>query len=179
MGWVGFVLQNILSEQRKQSAKLDKILNILRAPEVVGFTVTEEVIQTGEHLMAKVKATVALQITPGGQTVEFVATPVDAAGNPDALPAGTPALTYTSSDPAMTVAVDPADTSGFGLSFIGTPTGTPATGIVVSCSTTLSNGTVISASADPLDVVAAPNLPTGFTIVESVNNPASVQSKRR
>ena len=86
--------------------------------------------------MAKaVKAAVDFQLLDNG-TVKFTFTPVDSVGNKTTLPAGTPALSYSSSDPALTVAPDPADASGFGLSAIGTPNAL-ATGVIVTGSTTL------------------------------------------
>lgn len=96
-------------------------------------------------------------------TVKFTATPVDSVGNPTTLPAGTPPLTWVSDNAAITLAADPADTSGFALSQIGTPTAL-ATGVNVTCSTTVASGT-ISGAAAPVDVVAGPA--GGFTVAEA------------
>jgi hypothetical protein len=124
--------------------------------------------QQGETTMAgkAVKATVDFQLLDNG-TVKFTISPVDSVGNATTLPAGTPPLTAVVSDPTkLTVAADPADTSGFGLSQIGTPTGQLATGITVNFSTTLPGATApIAADSDAIDVVAGG--PTGFKVTES------------
>jgi hypothetical protein len=109
------------------------------------------------------KATVDFQILDNG-TVRFTATPVDSVGNTATLAAGTPPLVWVSDQPALTLAADPSDTSGFALSQIGTPT-TLATGVNVTCSTTLAGGSgPISGAATPVDVVAGPA--GGFTVAE-------------
>lgn len=115
--------------------------------------------------MAVKKATVDFTVLDNG-TVRFTASPVDAVGNPASLPAGTSPLAWVSDNPALTLAADPADTSGFALSQIGTPTGALATGINVSCSTTLPGASSpISGAAAPVDVIAGG--PTGLTVQES------------
>lgn len=102
------------------------------------------------------KASVDFQVLDNG-TVRFTASPVDGVGNAATLPAGTPALTWVSDQPALVLSADPNDTSGFALSQIGTPAGTLATGINVSCSTSLDGGaTSITGAATPVDVIAGP-----------------------
>ena len=98
-------------------------------------------------------------------TVTYTAVPIDAASNQTTLPAGTPPLEWVASDPAsLTLAADPADTSGFNLSQIGTGIKV-ATGVVTTCSTTLAGATApISGSAAPLDIEAGG--PVGFSVTE-------------
>lgn len=109
------------------------------------------------------KATVDFQVLDNG-TVKFTATPVDSVGNPATLPAGTPPLTWSADQAALTLAADPADTSGFALSQIGTPTAL-ATGVNVSCSTTLAGASAsIVGAATPVDIVAGPA--GGFAVAE-------------
>jgi hypothetical protein len=110
--------------------------------------------------MGKVlKASVDFQLFDNGQATVTL-TPIDAVGNPTKLPDGTPPPTWTSSDPAVVVSSVSAD----GLSAILNPSGTLATGVVITATTTLPNGTAISGSGDPIDVVASG--PTGFSIAE-------------
>ncbi len=112
--------------------------------------------------MSKTKgATIDFQLLDNG-TVKFTATPVDSVGNSTTLPAGTSPLTWVSDQPALTLSADPSDTSGFALSQIGTPTAL-ATGVNVSCSTTL-GGSLITGSATPVDIVAGPA--SGFAVAE-------------
>ena len=110
-----------------------------------------------------VKAGVDFVIQDNG-TVKYTLTPVDAMGNATTLAAGTPAVTATSSDPALTLAADPAETSGFSLSWIGTPSAL-ATGVVASFTTTQPDGSVVAGSGDPVDIVAGPA--GGFTVTEA------------
>lgn len=110
------------------------------------------------------KATVDFQVLDNG-TVKFTASPVDAVNNTATLPAGTPALAWVSDNAALTLSADPSDTSGFALSQIGTPSGTLATGVNVTCSTSLDGGaTSITGAATPVDVVAGPA--GGFAVAE-------------
>lgn len=114
--------------------------------------------------MSPVKAaTVDFQIQDDG-TVKFTATPVDHLGNATTLKSGTPPLAWVSDNPALTLAADPNDQSGFALSQIGTPT-TLATGVNVSCSTTQpGDAAPISGAATPLDIVAGSA--TALTVAE-------------
>jgi hypothetical protein len=117
------------------------------------------------NTMAKAaKAKVDFQLLDNG-TVKFTASPVDSVNNATTLPAGTPALAWVSDNAAITLAADPADTSGFALSQIGTPTAL-ATGVNVTCSTTLAGGAApITGAADPVDVIAGPA--GGFAVSEA------------
>lgn len=112
--------------------------------------------------MAKVvKAGVDFQLLDNG-TVKFTATPVDSVGNATSLPAGTAPLVWVSDQGALALSADPGDGSGFALSQIGTPSAL-ATGINVSCSTSV-NGSTISGAAVPVDIIAGG--PTGFSVAE-------------
>lgn len=153
------------------------IRNALQQSQPTGFKVSESVVQTSRgETMQEQKATghaVGIEILPIGK-VRFTFTPTPAGST---MPAGTPPLSYTSSDPALSVAVDPADTSGFGLVAIGTPN-PPADpnwpgvkGIIVTGQTTLPGATAPIVS-DPasVDVVPAPPTPvnpTGFAVQET------------
>lgn len=151
--------------------ELDLVLHSVVHPPPTGFIVDEATVNqpTGEEVMKATGHNVELQILPNG-TVRFTFVPTPAGS---VLPAGTPALSYTSSDPALAVAVDPANNAdGFGLVALGTPNlpagSTGVTGIVVTGQTTLPGATSpISGTADPVDIIPAPNLPTGFAVTES------------
>jgi hypothetical protein len=168
------VLERIEELLRKSLAVQEKILaQILEqvGPNLpTGFDVRETKIKTGEQtIMKALKATVDLQILENGQ-VRYTLTPVDANGNPTALPAGTPPVSAVSSDPDLSLAIDTAnDTTGLGLVWLGTAGKLAATGIVVTFSTTLPGASSpISTAADPVDVVPAPlGSPTGFVVAES------------
>ena len=111
------------------------------------------------------KATVDFQLLDNG-TAKAVATPVDAAGLTTTLPAGSGTPAWSSSDTTTVVATpDPTDPSG--LTATVTPATPPklGTGIVVSVTATLPDGTSITGSGDPIDVVSGG--PTGFSIAES------------
>jgi len=77
------------------------------------------------------------------------------------LPAGTSVPTWTSSDPGVVVSPAPD-----GLSAIVSHATPPVlvTGVIVSASATLPNGTVITGKSQPIDIVASVDLPTGFGI---------------
>lgn len=164
-------------------AKLDQILDLiitaLTPPPPAppdGFSIKEQ--EMADKAAARVKlAGVDLQILENG-TVKYTATPTvggsttdPATGNPVIMPPGTPPLTWTSSDPALTLASDPSDTSGFNLSQIGTAGATPTTGIVVTCQTTLAGAAApITGEAAPVDIIpvpVTPSNPTGFAVAES------------
>lgn len=146
----------------------------------VKFNITENVvsISTGEKKMAKAKATVDFDILDDGKGVLFTLQPVNAAGNPVALPSGSGPITGTSSAPAsLTNPVqDPGDPTAnpprlpdtTGLVFLSTVPQPPvdATGIVVTFSDTLTNGATISTAANAIDVTSDSS-PAGFTISES------------
>jgi hypothetical protein len=110
--------------------------------------------------MAKVKASVDLQILDSGLGAEYVFSCVDAAQQPTATPAGTPPPTYVSSDPNWTVTPDPADATGF--SAIGKPSLQPGavlpiTGITVTATTTFPGASApVSDTAPGIDLVAGP-----------------------
>lgn len=144
-------------------AKLDRILFLLTSPVRIVVTVKNNKFK-GEDDMDTVKATVDFQLQDNG-TVKFTAKPVDAKGFAATLPAGTPPLSWVSSDPALVLSADPDDNSGFALSQIGTPAGL-ATGVVVTGSTTLPGAVEpISGSANPVDIIAGPV--SGFAVTEA------------
>ena len=97
-------------------------------------------------------------------TASLTATPVDAVGLPTTLPAGTPAATWTSSDPGLVIT--PVSSDATGLTAIASPATPPVlvTGAVPTVSVTLASGTVISGSGDPIDIVAGGA--AGFGVVE-------------
>jgi len=155
-------------------ALLESLLGIPGFP--VRFVVEVQVPPTmkKENEMAVLKAkkhAVSLEILENG-TVRYTLTPTDDNNNPTSLPAGTPPTTGASSDPDLTLAPDPADTSGFNLQWIGTAGNAPATGVVASFQTTAtkSDGTtvVISGDGDPVNIVPAPpGFPTKFVVTEA------------
>lgn len=122
------------------------------------------------------KAAVDLAILDDGKGVLYTLTPVNVAKQPVPLPPGVIVTPASSAPASLVVAPDPgdptanpprpADTSG--LVFLGTVPQPPvdATGVVASFSATLPNNVVISASADPVDVVADSS-PAGFSISET------------
>jgi hypothetical protein len=150
---------------------LGQILDLLTPPssEPTGFRITQELITSKGEIMADARkfSGVDMQILPNGK-VRYTLTVQPATAT---LAAGTAAIAAVSSAPlSLTVAADPADTTG--LVFLGAPTvpEVPATAIVTTFSVTLlpaQGGATISQAADPVDVVADPSQPTGFAVVES------------
>jgi hypothetical protein len=144
------------------------------------FNITENAVPTseGEKKMAKAKATVDFDILDDGKGVLFTLQPVNAAGNPVALPSGSGPITGVSSAPASLAnpVQDPGDPTAnpprppdtTGLVFLSTVPQPPvdATGIVVAFSDTLTNGATISTTANAIDVTSDSS-PAGFTISES------------
>jgi hypothetical protein len=192
-------IQREVQESRKENAdyytslskRIDQIIAALQPPpnEPVAINVSEQAVEsanlTGEKLMTPTpstpirKATVDFQILDDGKGVLFTLSPVNSAGNPVPLPAGTPAITATSSAPgSLTNAIDdPGDTTAnpprppdtTGLVFLSTVPQPPvdATGITMTFATTLANGTTLTGVSTPVDVIADTS-PVGFTITESV-----------
>jgi hypothetical protein len=116
-----------------------------------GFRIKEQALG-GAKNMAKAKSTVDTQILDDGKGVLFTLQPVNAAGNPIALPSGSGPVAGVSSAPASLTSpvTDPGD-----------PTATPprlpdTTGLVF----------LVSTAANPIDV-AADDSPVGFTITET------------
>ena len=106
-----------------------------------------------------------LQIFDDGKGVKFTATPVNKAGKPVTLPSGVVPAWASSDSTVLTVAADPTDPTG--LTALGTAV-SDGTGVVVSLTATLSDGTVIKddGSDAPIDVVADTQA-SGFTIQEA------------
>jgi hypothetical protein len=159
-----------IQDRVNQLPTLDEIKTLFGFPgDPVAFVVNTQLATLKENEMASTrKATVDLQILENG-TVKYTATPVDANQQPTTLPSGTPPLTWASSDPDLVLTSDPADTSGFNLSQIGTAGTTAAAGIVATCSTTLPGASSpITGAAAPVDVVPAPpGSPVGFVVAEA------------
>lgn len=107
---------------------------------------------------AKANATIDFQLFDNGSAVASL-TPEDSLQMDTTLPAGTSVPAWVPSDPGIVVSG-----SADGLSAIVTPAAPPVlvTGATVSVSATLPDGTVISGTSDPIDVVAGG--PTGFKV---------------
>lgn len=103
-------------------------------------------------------AAIDFQLFDNGQAVASL-TPVDAAGLETTLPAGSSVPVWTSSDPGVVVSP-----STDGLSAIVTPAQPPVLvqNAVLTATSTLPDGTVITGTSDPIDVVAGG--PVGFKI---------------
>lgn len=103
-------------------------------------------------------AGIDFQLFDNGQAVATL-TPVDAAGLDTALPDGTSVPVWVSSDPGLVVAG-----STDGLSAIVTPAVPPVLvqNATLTVSATLPDGTVITGTSDPIDIVSGG--PTGFKI---------------
>ena len=156
-------LLNIERQLAQQKEALDKLIALLTpSPDVVSFDVTETAVKNKqERIMSKMKdAAVDLQIQDDG-TVKYVFTPKDSMGQTTTLPAGV-VPSYSSSDPALGVSPDPADTTG--LTAIGKPSAI-ATGIVVTISVTKPDGTTVTKDAPPVDIV--PGTVSSFAVAES------------
>lgn len=131
-------------------------------------------------------AIVDLTILDDGKGVLFALTPKNKGGGTVPLPSGTPPITAVSSAPAsLTNAVpDPGDPTltpprppdTTGLVFLSTVPQPPvdATGITMTFSTTLPNGTALTGTtgasgntgAPAIDVIAD-NSPVGFSVTET------------
>jgi hypothetical protein len=96
-------------------------------------------------------ASVDFVLFDNGQAVATL-TPEDKAGLDTTLPAGTSVPVWTSSNPAVVVSG-----STDGLSAIVTPATPPvlATGVTVTATATLPDGTVITGVSDPIDVTGS------------------------
>jgi hypothetical protein len=180
---IAFALEEQVAVQGEIRDALNQLLDAYRvatgsAP--TGFNIEETNLTGGTTMAGKLSAGVNLTTLDDGKGVLYALTPVNAAGNPTKLPAGSGPVTGTSSSPAMTVAQDPGDPTATpprpadttGLVFLGSiaqpPVDTP--GIVVTFTDQLTSGAVITTAAAPVDIIPDPNNPanpTGFTIVES------------
>lgn len=141
--------------EKQNAEKLDRVLSLLVPLPPVKFTIT----YIGENAMGNVvKAALDFQLLDNGSATATL-TPVDAVGNAASLPAGASVPAWTSSDPAVAVSAAPD-----GMSATLTPSGALATGVIISASSTLADGTVIKGDGTPIDVVAGPA--ASFKIVE-------------
>lgn len=139
------------------SIELEKqILALLLPPPPVKFIITF----IGEDTMGEiVKSSINFQLLDNG-TATATLTPVDAAGNPTSMPTGATIPVWTSSDMAVSVLA-----SGDGMSATLTPSGSLATGVIITADAILADGTThIMGTGNPIDVIAGPA--TGFKIVE-------------
>lgn len=151
------ILAEIQQTQAQQGETLKTILSFLQPPSPVAFDITYE--EGAPIMAAKRKATVDFQLLDNG-TAKATLTPVDAAGNPTSMPAGTTIPAWTSSNPAITIA-PAAD----GMSATLTATAL-ATAVVITATATLADGTTqLTGSGNPIDVVAGGAV--GFTITEA------------
>lgn len=160
---------------KRIESKLDRLLVLTDRPAagfiidvvVSGGNVGSENPTGGNKVMSgkagKMKLT--FSVLDSGK-VAFAARVVDSMGNPPnppGLPSGTSTPAYSSSDSTvLSVATDPSDPTG--LKGVGSPLAL-GTGVVVSISATLPDGTLITGSADPIDVIAGPG--TSFVVDES------------
>lgn len=178
---IGQTLQSMQETFEQVLEELTLIQQSLPQPlPPTGFTVTEQLLNSqGESMKTATGHTVGITLLPNGHVLfTFVTDPPGSV-----LPSGTPLpLTFTSSDPALAVVQDPGDPNATpprppdttGLVALGTPNlpagSTGVTGIIVTGQTTLPGATSPisgSNSDNPVDIVPAPNLPTGFKVVES------------
>jgi hypothetical protein len=157
-------------ENQALATKVDQILVALQPPPLVAFEVTVTIPTQGEDMKAsKLQGKLKIDLIDGGKTCRVTAVAVDAMknpANPPGLPDGSSVPTWAAVPPAgLTLAADPADTTGSGLVQIGTPTGILATGIIVSVTATLPSpdgGTTAGAtitgdnSDNPINIVAGP-----------------------
>lgn len=168
------------------SKRLTKIENLLEslteppAPIPVAFNVTETAIGENKMALPKKAATAIadLVILDDGKGVLYTLQPINKAGVAVPLPAGSGPVSAVSSapgslanavqDPGDPTANPPRPPDTTGLVFLATVPQPPvdATGIVMTFSDTLTNGSTISTAADPVDVTAD-NSPAGFTITET------------
>ena len=161
------ILSEILSTLRQQEITLQRIagtlqsINKLLTPKPTGFKVTLK----GAKTMPAVKAVVDFQLIDSG-TAKAVATPTDALGVAESLPAGSSAPSWAVTDasgnptPFLSLAPDASDPSG--LTQIVTvslsdpiPSPLPS-GLLVTVSASLPDGTVIKGSSQPVDIVPGP-----------------------
>lgn len=137
----------------------------------MGFRITAVALGGANNNMTLVKGAVISQILDDGKGVLFTLTPINHAGDPEPLPAGTPVSATSSANASLAVVPDPGDPTAnpprpadtTGLVFLGTVPQPPvdALGVVVTFSAPFG-----STSAQPIDVVAD-NSPVGFSISES------------
>jgi hypothetical protein len=181
------LLQNAESQYytstSKRLTRIEEALKDLTEPPTnnpVAFEVTETAI--GENTMALPKkaatATADLVILDDGKGVLYTLQPINKAGAPVPLPTGSGPISAVSSAPASlaNAVQDPGDPTATpprppdttGLVFLATVPQPPvdATGVIMTFSDTLTNGSVISTAATGVDVTPD-NSPAGFTITET------------
>jgi hypothetical protein len=165
-------LQNEFQTLQNQ---VQQIIAFLTPPPPVAFLLTisagtpegealnrERLKSQGEYFMAGnvTRAALDFQLLDNG-TALATATPIDAAGLPTTLPAGSGTPVWASSAPS--VVVTPVATDPTGLSATVTPSTPPvlATAVQVSVTAALASGSSITGT-DLVDVVAGG--PTGFSV---------------
>ena len=157
------------------ASSIDQILQMLAPPPPVAFVIdlisttslaplTERQKKEKFTTMPALKATLDFQLLDNG-TAQALLKPVDAAGMLATLPTGTPAPTWTASDPGITVTPGPD-----GLSAVVAPANPPVlvTGVTITATTTLppvapaTVGVTLTGTSTPIDVTAGG--PVGFQI---------------
>jgi hypothetical protein len=177
-------LNSVVSEIRDIGNQiLDAIRQLPTQTRPTGLSVVEESLTAKGEVMKTSGHSVKLQILPSGKVL-FTFTPTPAGST---MPAGTPPLSYTVSDPALLVTADPGDPNatpprppdnGSGLVALGTPNppaNTPnwpgVVGIIVTGQTTLpgASAPIVSdqASVDVVPAPPTPTNPTGFAVAET------------
>jgi hypothetical protein len=148
--------RKILAELEKLNETTARILKILSVPKSLRIT-----FEVGDEDMAKAakSASIDFQLQDNG-SANATLTAQDAAGLDTTLPAGTSVPVWTPSDTTVLAVVAAAD----GMSAVVTPATPPklATGVTISVSAILPDGTTISGVSDGIDVVSGG--PKGFKI---------------
>jgi hypothetical protein len=139
-----------LANQERGLVLLAKILEVLTPPAPVRFRIA-----LGEVMAKVTKATVDFQINENG-TATATLVPVDANGNDTSMPAGASVPVWTASDPDISVA-QAAD----GMSAVFTAGTTAITAATATATSTLADGTTLTGTTDPIDVI--PNPPGAAT----------------
>jgi hypothetical protein len=154
------VQEDVQEEQsltlKKNSILLEKILAMLSPPIPVKFRI--ELTTQGDNMAKPKLAGINFRLLDNG-TAAGTLVPQDSVGVTTTLPPGSSVPVYIAST-AEVVLTPSAD----GLTLVVAPAVPPvaATGVTISVSATLPDGSVISGMSDPIDVV--PGGPTGFKI---------------
>lgn len=157
-------LDQVIQTQAQQSQVLAELLALLTPPPPVAFLMT---FTGGSAEMSKPKSgKLKFNVLDNGHATATLQA-VDAAGLAATLPAGTPPPSWSAANSdgsaATAIVLTPA-ADGMSCDIAPSTPPTLASGIVVTASTTLPDGTAIKGdnSADPINVVSGG--PTGFVI---------------
>lgn len=144
----------------KVQATVDEIKKILESSHAVKLAVSYKEDSMDTKPKGKLKAGVDFILHDDG-TATATLTPVDAAGVQTTMPTGASVPAWTSNNPAIVVTA-----AADGMSAKLAPANPPvlATGVIISASSTLADGTAISGQGDPIDVTGG--AAAGFKIVE-------------